>query len=408
MNLFRAVAFCFAGFCTPMIAAAQIEHRPEIQIDDVQARMFSEVNGTSLEESKRRLRAVEDINDAMVAIRGKLISRVAGVYIEQIPDLHVVIRLTGEDMPAPLSIPTPNGIIPIVFITGASITAAELNRNIEDNRSAIAKAVPGFQRMYGDEKTGEVVLVIHAPQSERDAYRRETAALEKILGAPIRYEFRSSPTRVLEYTRGGAILQSNGATCTTGFAVKQIATNIKGVMTAGHCRNLQQYYNLYPPTDPYHKNFPIQFVDELNDQNSDMQWHVVGSGLPSPLAEIYGSSAVSGTIIMFRRARSTANIGTPVCHRGATTGYSCGTITSISTTTDPVACGLDPCASTWVEITGPTLACSQGDSGGPIFNGNAAYGIVSAADYAGILPRQCSAIVYMSLDYLPNLGIKLL
>lgn len=165
-----------------MIAAERSEHRPEIQIDDVQARMLSEVNGTSLEESKRRLRAVEDINDAMVAIRGKLISRVAGVYIEQIPDLHVVIRLSGEDKPAPLSIPTMNGIIPIVFIMGASITAAELNRNIEDNRSAIAKAVPRFRRMYGDEKTGQVVLVIHAPQSERDAYRRETAAQKRYLG----------------------------------------------------------------------------------------------------------------------------------------------------------------------------------------------------------------------------------
>jgi len=317
MKLFRAVAFCFTVFCTPMIAAAQSERRPEIVIDDAQARMFSEVNGTTLEESKRRLRAEEDINDATGAIREKFINRLAGVYIEQVPDLHVVIRLTGEDMPAPQSIFTPNGVIPIVFITGASITAAELRRNIEENRSAIAKAVPGFQRIYGDEKTGEAVLVIYAPQSERGAYKGEAEAFEKLLGAPIRYEFRPVPMRVLEYTRGGAILQSNGATCTTGFVVKQIATNIKGVMTAGHCRNLQQYFNLYPPTDPYHKNFPIQFVDELNDQNSDMQWHVVGSGLPNPLGEIYGSSAVFGTTINFRRDRSDSDVGKTVCHRGS-------------------------------------------------------------------------------------------
>lgn len=197
MNLFATVAFCFAGFCMPMIAAAQNEHRPGIVIDDGQAQKFSEVYGTTLEESKRRLRASEDINDAMVAIRARLISRVAGVYIEQIPDLHVVIRLTGADMPAALSIPTPDGIIPIVFITGAAITAAELQGNIEKNRNAVAKAMPGFQDIYGDERTGEVVLTIYAPLSERDAYRGEAAAFEKILGAPIRYEFMSAPMRAL-------------------------------------------------------------------------------------------------------------------------------------------------------------------------------------------------------------------
>lgn len=197
MKLFGVVAVCLAGLCLPMIAAAQGERRPEIVIDDAQAQMFSEVNGTTLEESKRRLRAAEDINDAMGAIRAKFASRDAGVYIEQIPDLHVVIRLTGNEMPAPQSIPTPNGIIPIVFVTGASITAAQLRRNIEEHRSAIAKAMPGFQSIYGDEKTGDVVLTIYAPQSERSAYEGEAAAFEKLLGAPIRYEFRSVPMRAL-------------------------------------------------------------------------------------------------------------------------------------------------------------------------------------------------------------------
>ncbi|MDQ3525911.1 MAG: S1 family peptidase, partial [Chloroflexota bacterium] len=98
------------------------------------------------------------------------------------------------------------------------------------------------------------------------------------------------------------------------------------------------------------------------------------------------------------------------CHRGATTGTSCGTIESI--THDPGSlCGPNrngECASTWVRVTGPNLACSGGDSGGPWFNGGTAYGIHKSGASSGTGQGQCSRASFMSINYIGGLGLTTL
>ncbi len=60
-------------------------------------------------------------------------------------------------------------------------------------------------------------------------------------------------------------------------------------------------------------------------------------------------------------------MGSQVCKQGKTTGYTCGTISTIS------YCASGAC--TWVRVAGNGTNLSEGgDSGGPWFSGNTAYG----------------------------------
>ena len=96
--------------------------------------------------------------------------------------------------------------------------------------------------------------------------------------------------------------------------------------------------------------------------------------------------------------------------QAARTGYSCGTI--VSTTFDPGdICGPtgdNPCYSSWIKVTGSNLACYEGDSGGPFFASNTAYGILSAGLSSGTARGQCSVAVFMQTQYIVMMGLEIL
>jgi hypothetical protein len=60
-------------------------------------------------------------------------------------------------------------------------------------------------------------------------------------------------------------------------------------------------------------------------------------------------------------------------------------------------CG-GPCAPDWVAVRGAD--CGGGDSGGPVFSGDVAFGIMKGA--AWDRNGKCGFYYYMSLDYLPK------
>jgi hypothetical protein len=98
--------------------------------------------------------------------------------------------------------------------------------------------------------------------------------------------------------------------------------------------------------------------------------------------------------------RSGQVVGGFVCHRGKTTGYSCGTI--VSKTFQPTwanACFGVTCASVWIRVQGANLKCYPGDSGGPWFLNNTAYGIYKGQSSSGPAVGNCNWAVYSAADY---------
>ncbi|MDE0066692.1 MAG: hypothetical protein OXN44_07450, partial [Acidimicrobiaceae bacterium] len=93
--------------------------------------------------------------------------------------------------------------------------------------------------------------------------------------------------------------------------------------------------------------------------------------------------------------------GDYVCHFGISSGYSCGTVVSITHDPRYNECTNKDCDDIWVKIEGPTLKACGGDSGGPWFQDRTAYGIMNGTDKGG--KSDCTAAgteyaTFMTMD----------
>lgn len=213
------------------------------------------------------------------------------------------------------------------------------------------------------------------------------------LPAP-RIAVNSKATRVSDGHSGGLHL----TTCTTGFAVSVGGT--QGITTAGHCGDTQSYKN-YCCTNWW----PIYFQSEARTASADVQWHTTNIGVyPRFIASSETTyRTLTGSVLR------TGQQGHYVCHRGKTTGYSCGTVQSNAyRLTYANACPGTTCNATWVRLTGDSLLCYPGDSGGVVFNAYSAYGLYKGQASSGTAVGDCSEMFYMPIDYISAIGATLL
>ena len=176
-------------------------------------------------------------------------------------------------------------------------------------------------------------------------------------------------------------------TCTAGFAVTH-SDGRRGITTAGHCT--PQTFN---GTD-------LDFVSKLLGGEHDVQWYEApGFTLRGLIYDGSGNRYVYGT-----KSRANQTVGSYVCKYGEITGFGCGSIETTDFRPDMQYGCTIPCSfsATFIRVhnkDGDVLA-ERGDSGGPWFRGNTAYGIMrSQADGDG---------VYMAINYISDLGISVL
>ena len=165
----------------------------------------------------------------------------------------------------------------------------------------------------------------------------------------------------------------------------------KGVTTAGHCNNNQTY-----------DGTSLDFESEMFNSDRDVQWHtapgftVKNKILASSIRDIEGT-----------RSTAQQTQGTYVCKRGMTTGYGCGYIVETNYLPDDDEHTCQPndseChfADTWLRIhrDGSVLA-DGGDSGGPVFKNNIAYGTIAF--------KLGDDAIYMPIDYIGKEGLFVL
>lgn len=183
-----------------------------------------------------------------------------------------------------------------------------------------------------------------------------------------------------------------------GFTVKN-SSGTRGFLTAGHCGNTQTYYE--SATISYSSNYQT----EIRDADQDVQWHTTPTH--SVYAQFYAYSDLR--TVTDTEPRSAQAVGDYVCHRGKATGYSCGNIES--TNYQPTwtnACPGTTCSSVWIKVSGSSLECYPGDSGGPWFNAYTAYGIYKGQSSTGTTAADCNWAVYMAINYVSGLGVSVL
>lgn len=350
------------------------------------AEAYAQDFAVSLEEASQRLHAQNASGPIRTEIANVAPDRLVGVRLEHGDELKIVARFTGsEPIDLPSSISASD--IPVEVVTGYRHTAEEVNRAI----TAIIPELVGIDGIYYDEVADVIALDVSQNDLATSALSPVTAVAEK-LDIPVRIDRHDSSTA--ESSRGGLFL-SDG--CTSGFTVRN-PSNARGFITAAHCDNVQSY-RLYTGSSFYATTFRYAAYTGYQD----VQWHSLTGHTVSNL--FYGQSTVAATRAYSYVLRGN-QAGDYVCRRGKTTGYSCGNVNSVSYSPGNICGG--PCGATWVRVAGPSLRCYDGDSGGPVFSGTAAYGITKGDASNGTGTANCDFAFHMPIEYALSIGISLL
>lgn len=366
--------------------AEPVESRNEALTED--AVQYASQFRVTPDEALRRLEAQQSSVAATDAIVREFADRLAGIAIEHSPQYRIVVLLTGSEAVADR---TASGV-PIVFRTGAKATRAEavatMRRHLIDFRSEL----PGARGAGYDQRTGEVVLLVEPSDAARfgvDAIRRRA---EQIGGVPVRVVINQLNESNMSVDGGGLVVGFNKLTnrrnrCTSGFVVTNGEVN--AITTAAHCPDQLTYIDRDGNSGP-----ALPMIGSWGAAYRDVQ--INGSAdSPQPLFYANREGGSLRRVDTWRPVAST-RAGDFVCHYGESSGYSCATVELTDYAPPGALCG-GPCSPTWVTVKGPS--CIPGDSGGPVFSGDVAFGLAKGInrDDGG----RCLFYYYMSTDYLP-------
>ena len=174
--------------------------------------------------------------------------------------------------------------------------------------------------------------------------------------------------------------------CTSGFAV----TNGRGqgIATAAHCPDELTYHD----KDGTTTHTPLRGPGRACLPGRADQ-HRTGGAQPLFYAD---RGADSLRAVTTWRNRDSTRAGDFVCHYGESSGYSCAEVELTDYAPPGTLCG-GPCCADLGDGTGPS--CVPGDSGGPVFSGDVAFGIAKGINRTP--SGQCKFYYYMSTEYLP-------
>ncbi|OQJ62454.1 hypothetical protein B5P24_05265 [Clavibacter tessellarius] len=152
--------------------------------------------------------------------------------------------------------------------------------------------------------------------------------------------------------------------CTAGFTVRNARTGATGLITASHC----------PDDLNYESRQILTFEGHGDSGQLDEQWFSSSESVHNEFI-----SQKAGSTLIRRKATAVAApfVGMNVCKYGTVTAYGCSQVINGPTTT--VNANGVTYANLW-QVDG--YITQEGDSGGPWFYGNTAYGI-----HYGNIPR---------------------
>jgi streptogrisin C len=174
-----------------------------------------------------------------------------------------------------------------------------------------------------------------------------------------------------EHGYGGAGIRDDGTRlCTAGFVVRRNSDGVEGFLTDSHCEGINQIEE-NNTSGGVNLTFSAPFVSEHIGVNGDIEWHTTTH---DDFPQFWSSNSSRRTVA----ARETNNgyvVGGLACHYGRFGGYSCGEISHVnrSVTFQWDGCNCSRTAQNLVGTTGATS--TGGDSGGPWFAGNTAFGM---------------------------------
>ena len=344
------------------------------------------------EEASRRLHAQAESVAATERIEARFRDRLAGISIQHRPAYGINVYLTGPEPVAPTRLHVGGLDVPVIFRTGARATRDRVVWAMTTHQAQIRALFSIAPAMGLDPRTGELVIVVNQATARNrggaDALREK---IEGITGVPVQIRLQDRIDRNLGVEGGSRLVGVDPddklrKLCTTGFVVTDGVR--QGIVTAAHCVDEISHF------DPAGGETRLDFVAQWGWGYRDVQVHLA----PGPLRPLFYADTARTRLrpVTGQRSREATRAGDFVCHRGEKTGYHCAEVELVDFAPAGELCG-GACLPTWVTVAGPH--CRGGDSGGPVFSGTTAFGIVKGASYRP--DGSCAFYFYMSTDYLP-------
>lgn len=371
---------------------------------EIAAKSYMKDTGVSLETAKRRIQIESELPPFIEDLKERYRDRLTFVSVESLPDQHLVVGLKGNGMEPAQRINVSGSAIRVEFEEGYPYTAQEFHAVMKKAIPRVVELIPDATSVDGRPELGLIEVWVRG--TDEQAYQRAVVEIQKLTGLKVKLVLGKSLSRNSAYTAGGAILSANGRMCTSGLAVRNRVTQEKGLITAAHCDDQLMYSNYGQTAGGPQVLMPLTFKNGLFDASHDVQWHTLPGG-NTPLQEVFAES----THEYQTKALLTIWAGPPlngrVCFRGARTGFSCGTVTSINHT--PLGtCGAVLCDPIWARVEGQDLACASGDSGAAVFYIGSGYGIVKSTlnPSDSILKGACEILTVMPFGQVADLDLQ--
>ncbi|WP_432927764.1 S1 family peptidase [Microbispora sp. CA-135349] len=351
-----------------------IDGIPYAELIDLQG--VAKAKGISFEEAIDRYAWSPAINTVAAQLRAEFPDQLADVAIV---DGGRAVRMGFKgDVPDKAISLAKTLPVEVNLYSGRGFSERELQAARESARESIAKRddVALIISRYNAE-TGRVTFTVKPKAALLDGANLDNLASAMRPAQPsnpaieidIKIDDGLHITKLDGYLRGGGLLNNSSVPyyCTNGFNIINSSTNEKGSATARHCGDHAQYYQYQ------------------NHSSYDTATTTVGRAYRAvdfDLARYTGGSLTYTRTFYYdqnspRYAHDVGTspvIGQPVCKFGRTTGATCDDIvdTNVDITND-----IDDGKHWYGNIETDDIA-DLGDSGGPLYYGNRAWGITSA------------------------------
>ncbi|WP_146093812.1 S1 family peptidase [Xanthomonas arboricola] len=384
------------AFATPSFSSPHVTTLTADQARSVDAQHLAKSIGISSAEAARRLTLQEASGPLSRQLRKSYESRLAGIYREWTPSPRIVIRLKGPQAERARFLTYAGETIEVVFIPGASHSLVELAKARQQHATAIKAAFPTLQASQIDERTGELVL-----ETLDNGSPERAAALASEIGMPVRVE-SNQVVRQLALSGSGALdIGTVQSACTGAFVVVQNGTSDYGLVTAGHCGGTDaSYFTLDADA------IPVSFAGRSWDGSRDLQWYRV-SDETEITSSFYSDDATERSVSGVRWKEDTL-VGDNLCFYGQQSGQQCGVVDSLAYQPNlPAGCNGQVCQPNFISVaaTAGGLSCVGGDSGGPVFQNQNAYGVLSGGAFS-TTTQECTRFFYTDISELQALGIR--
>lgn len=343
------------------------------------AQLASDI-GIGVEEAKAALERQPLVGSLERALEERGPEAFGGLYIDYAPKYSITLVARPGETDSVVAAVSELGfpdLTPFVVARETPYTADTLRIAMQQVEELAREKVATLDF---DIRTGEILATVATP-ADVEAVR---SAIES---SPVPIAAQSVSIEVeafsLQHSYGGLGMDSPNGDCTSGFSVRRTTDDAEGVTDAAHCPNSNV-------TLGHHSGTILDHIAQKEGDSQDIQWFKT-PGLNDP-NQIKDDPDGSTRNITSRTDRSEMPVGGSVCHFGRSSGYGCGLIASKDFDPGP---GYH---ATFIRVDlDVTLA---GDSGGPWFLSNSAYGT-----HVGITSGTNPDPIFMAQNYMGALNL---